>query len=80
MLPRSKGWKTKTTTNGWRNKRVALQRIGHFDLCTRARKVGQYRLFIPDEYGSDRYPEFKSYCEKNDVIVRCLPLHSSHNA
>jgi hypothetical protein len=49
-----------------------------FDPHTRDRTVGRYRLLVLDGHGSHVTPEFDQYCLQNNIIVVCMPAHSSH--
>jgi hypothetical protein len=49
-----------------------------FDLNTHNRAVGQYRLLILDGHRSYNIPEFDQYCKENNIVLLCMPAHSSY--
>ena len=49
-----------------------------YDPISRARCPGEPRLLILDGHVSHINYKFLSYCERNDIVVFCLPLHSTH--
>ncbi|KHJ32976.1 hypothetical protein EV44_g3566 [Erysiphe necator] len=78
VLPKGKQWKTTATPNGWTNRDVTLLWLKHFDEQTKARRTGRFRLLVIDGHDSHQYLEFEKYFDDNDIIIRCLPPHSSH--
>ena len=43
-----------------------------------SRIKGKHRLLILDGYESHYSTEFELYCQQNNIITLCMPLHSSH--
>jgi len=85
-----KGWYTNLTStmadyrfsfspNGWTDDAVALKWVTElFDPCT-ASSVGPLpRLLILDGHGSHITWEFARFCKQRNIILFCLPSHSTH--
>jgi len=64
--------------NGWTDDALGLEFIKHFDIYTKDRIIGIYRLLVLDGYRSYATPEFDIYCLENNIITLCLPSHISH--
>jgi hypothetical protein len=75
-LPSS--WVIKPSSNGWTDNETGLEWIRHFDMHTKVRQQGAYRMLILDGHESHVSAEFEDYCKKNCIITLCLPAHSSH--
>jgi hypothetical protein len=72
-------WKIALSDTGWTNDELGLYWVKEvFDPNTRNRAVGQYRLLILDSHGSHNTPEFDQYCKENNIVLLCMPAHSSH--
>jgi hypothetical protein len=71
-------WTFLVSKNGWTTDKIGLQWIHHFERHTRSRTVGSKRLFVLDNHGSHTTPEFRSFCEDNNIILLWMPPHSSH--
>jgi hypothetical protein len=72
-------WKIALSDTGWTNDELGLYWIKEvFDPNTINRTVGQYRLLILDGHGSHNTPEFDQYCKENNIVLLCMPAHSSH--
>ncbi|KAL2020603.1 hypothetical protein VTK56DRAFT_8093 [Thermocarpiscus australiensis] len=71
-------WRIATTENGWTTNAVGLDWIKHFDFHTAPRTKGKYRLLILDSHESHYSTEFEHYCQQNNIITLCMPLHSSY--
>ncbi len=67
-----------TTDNGQTTNAVGLDQIKHFDYYIVSRTKGRYQLLILDGYKSHYSTEFELYCQQNNIITLCIPLHSSH--
>jgi hypothetical protein len=72
-----KDWRFNTSENGWTTNEIDLDWIKHFDMHTKARTVGIYRLVL-DGHESHQSTEFEIYCKDNNIISLCIPPHSSH--
>ncbi|KAI9041891.1 uncharacterized protein KD926_006437 [Aspergillus affinis] len=57
---------------------LAFQWIQGFNLYTKHRTRGDYRLLLCNGYGSHLTYEFVQYCEKHKIVLFFLPPHSSH--
>jgi len=65
--------------NGWTIDEIGLIWLTKlFGPFTEGRKVGRYRLLILDGHGSHVTAHFDRYCTEHDIIVLCMPPHSSH--
>ena len=73
-----KDWRFNTSENGWTTNEIGLDWIKHFDIHTKARTVGVYRLLVLDGHESHQSTEFEIYCKDNSIITLCMPPHSSH--
>ena len=49
-----------------------------FEPNTRPRIAGTYWLLILDGYSSYLTPRFDEVCKINNIIVCCMPVHSSY--
>ena len=72
------GWKFAYTSTGWTNRVLGLEWIKLFDIQTSGPAKGAYRLLILDGHGSHVNIEFIEYCLSTQIIVYCLPSHSTH--
>jgi len=71
-------WVIKPTSNGWTNNETGLEWLKHFDKHTSARAKGPYRMLVLDGHESHESAEFQEYCKAHNIIILCLPPHSSH--
>jgi hypothetical protein len=71
-------WRIRTTTNGWTDNETGLDWIKHFDLHTKARRHGGWRMIVLDGHESHLSDIFEQYCQENNIVTICLPAHSSH--
>jgi hypothetical protein len=71
-------WRVATSQNGWTTNEIGLDWIKHFELHTRPRTTGGYRLLVLDGHGSHHSADFELYCQENNIITLCMPPHSSH--
>ena len=74
----TEGWKFAYSSKGWTNRMLGLEWIKHFDLCTSKEAKGAYRLLILDGHGSHVNIAFIEYCLSTQIVVYCLPSHSTH--
>ncbi|KFZ11870.1 hypothetical protein V502_07352 [Pseudogymnoascus sp. VKM F-4520 (FW-2644)] len=73
-----KDWRIHTSENGWTTNDIGLDWIKHFNQHTTARTKGVYRLLVLDGHESHHSSNFEDYCQENNIITLCMPLHSSH--
>jgi cell division septum initiation protein DivIVA len=66
------------STSGYVNDNLCLRWLHHFDVMTRHRCLGAFRLLLFDGYGSHLLFPFIDYCWKNGIIPLCLPAHITH--
>jgi hypothetical protein len=81
------GWHSGTTDsdfvfasspNGWTDDKLALAWLKHFNDHTEERAEGLPRLLIVDGHGSHVTLEFCEYALAHDIVLFCLPAHSTH--
>jgi hypothetical protein len=71
-------WTFSVSPNGWTTNQIGLQWIQHFEKHTRSKTFGSKRLLILDNHDSHTTPEFRTFCEDNNIILLWMPPHSSH--
>ena len=71
-------WAIMVAPNGCVDNETSLEWIKHFDQHTAKRSRGDHRLLILDGHGSHHSTDFEMYCEENNIITLCMPLHLSH--
>jgi hypothetical protein len=77
MLPDD--WQFQVSDNGWTSHEIGLRWLQKvFIPSTFSRLKGKYRLLVLDGHGSHLTPKFDRICDQNDVILICMPPHSSH--
>ena len=76
--PLPKDWVIATSENGWTTNEQGLEWIQHFDKYTKPCTTGQYCLLILDGHESHHSTNFELYCKANNIIILCMPPHSSH--
>ena len=64
--------------NGWTNDKLGIEWTKHFDVSTKGRTKGVYRMLILDGHRSHLTAEFDQYCKNNQIITLCMPAHASH--
>jgi hypothetical protein len=74
----SHDWAIKPTSNGWTDNETGLEWIKHFDKHTARTAKGPYWMLVLDGHESYESAEFQAYCKSNNIILLCLPAHSSH--
>ena len=67
----------RVSDSGWTNSDIALDWLDHFDLYTKPRLQGIYRLLILDGHESHVSMQFVEYCETHKIVLLRLP-HSTH--
>src|SRR5438270_7950606 len=72
-------WHYSCNTKGWTSNVYGEQWIQDcFDVATKEKANGQYRLLICDGHDSHISTQFVHYCIDNKIVVFLLPPHSSH--
>lgn len=66
------------TLNGWTDNEIGLAWLQHFAEETAVERQGQYRLLIFDGHASHVSTAAVDFCLRNDIILLCLPPHSTH--
>lgn len=74
-----KGGTIALSDNGWTNNILGLHWFKEcFDPLTKASLQGTHRLLIYDGHASHINSDVISYCTKNNIILLCLPAHTTH--
>lgn len=77
MLPLD--WTIGVSDNGWTTNEIGLYWLEHvFEKHTREHTIGTHRLLILDGHNSHMNLEFDQYCLDHNIIILCMPAHSSH--
>lgn len=63
---------------GYMNDQLALHWIEHFNNMSARYERGVYRLLICDGFDSHCTKEVIDYCNEHNIILFCLPPHTSH--
>ena len=64
---------------GWTNNKLAIEWFKRvFDLYSKKRQQGEYRLFILDGHASHITSEVIKFCINEKIILACLPAHTNH--
>jgi hypothetical protein len=64
---------------GWTNNELAMEWFRRvFDVYTRKRQQGEYRMLIFDGHASHITNEAIRFCIDQKIILLCLPPHSTH--
>jgi hypothetical protein len=71
-------WVLEVSPNGWTNNQLALAWLDHFEEHSKKHTVGGYRLLIIDGHESHCSVEFQDRCKEKNIILLCMPAHSSH--
>ncbi|KAL0943508.1 transposase [Colletotrichum truncatum] len=71
-------WAIATSENGWTTNERGIDWIRHFDIYTKPRTSGKYRLLVVDSHESHHSAAFELFCQENNIITLCMPAHSSH--
>jgi hypothetical protein len=74
----SREWIIETSDNGWTTNELGVRWLKHFDVHTKERTIGAYRLLIVGGHKSHSNHEFHKYCEERKIITLYMPPHSSH--
>jgi hypothetical protein len=73
-----KDWVIAVSNNGWTTNELGIAWLKHFDMHTRSRTVGVYRLLIIDGHESHISIDFRDMCKEVKIITLCMLAHSSH--
>ncbi|EED11996.1 conserved hypothetical protein [Talaromyces stipitatus ATCC 10500] len=72
-------WRINISDNGWTTDQIGLEWLKtHFTPYINDRTMGRYRMLILDGHGSHLTAEFDRTCTENNIILICMPPHSSH--
>ena len=72
-------WSIGVSANGWTTNEIGLYWLTQvFDKHTKDRTIGRYRLLILDGHGSHVTPKFDQFYLEHQIVVLCMPPHSSH--
>ncbi|KAF8241457.1 DDE-domain-containing protein, partial [Wilcoxina mikolae CBS 423.85] len=64
---------------GWTDSKIGYYWLTNvYDPISKAHCPGEPRLLILDGHVSHINYKFLTFCEANDIVVFCLPLHSTH--
>ena len=63
---------------GYSNDELSLDWVKHFDKYSSRCQKGGWWLLLLDGYGSHCTYEFLNYCEDRNIVVFCLPAHTTH--
>ena len=64
--------------SGFSNNQLSYEWIKHFEEHSAKSQTGAHQLLLLDGYGSHCMYEFLDYCEKNKIVLFCLPPHATH--
>ena len=77
IIPRD--WLIGVSNNGWTTNGIGLTWLTDvFHKHTKDRTIGTYRLLVLDGHNSHVLPEFDRFCLDHQIVVLCIPPHSSH--
>jgi len=72
-------WLIDVSENGWTINEIGLIWLKEvFHKHTKDRTIGTHRLLVLDGHGSHISPEFDQFCLDHQIVVLCMPAHSSH--
>ena len=72
-------WHFAFSQTGYTNSAISLEWVQKvFDLSTRLRANGKPRVLISDGFGTHESLEVITFCYENNIILCCLPSHTSH--
>ena len=71
-------WSIGVSDNGWTTNEIGLTWLNLFHKHTKDRTVGTHRLLVLDGHDSHVSPEFDRFCLDHQIVVLCMPAHSSH--
>lgn len=66
-------WAIAASDTGWTTNSTAFEYVQEFEVATRNRTTGTWRLLILDGYQSDYTVELDLYCQHFELITLCMP-------
>jgi hypothetical protein len=73
------GWHYAHSENGYNDSKISLEWLTRvFDPQTKDRANGKPRVLICDGFGTHETLEVLEFCFENNIILCCLPSHTSH--
>ena len=73
------GWHFACSGSGYTDYKISLEWLKRiFDPETKERADGKPRVLICDGFGTHETLEILEYCFTNNIILCCLPSHTSH--
>src|SRR5437016_5626641 len=78
-MEKERGYQFSYSPKGWIDNRLAMLWLEMvFEPETASLTTGLPRLLILDGHGSRITYEFARYCDEHDILLLCLPSHSTH--
>ena len=72
-------WSIGVSDNSWTTNEIGLIWLKEvFHKHTKDRTIGTHRLLVLDGHSSHVSPEFNQFCLDHQIVVLCMPAHSSH--
>jgi len=71
-------WSIGVSENGWTTNEIGLAWLRLFHEHTKDCTVGTHRLLVLDGHGSHMNAEFDQFCRNHNIVIICMPAHSSH--
>jgi hypothetical protein len=71
-------WSIDVSENGWTTNEIGLTWLHLFHEHTKHRTIGMHRLLVLNGHGSHVDPKFDQFCLDHQIVVICMPAHSSH--
>ena len=71
-------WSIGVSDNGQTTNEIGLTQLNLFHNYTKDRTVGTHRLLVLDGHNSHISAEFDQFCLDHQIVVLCMPAHSSH--
>ena len=79
LTEKERGYQFGYSPKGWTDNRLAMLWLETvFEPETASITAGLPRLLILDGHGSHITYEFARYCDEHDILLLCLPSHSTH--
>ena len=63
---------------GWTTGEIGIEWIKIFDMQTRAKANGKWRLLLVDGHNSHYTRALLQYAHKNKIAILCYPAHTTH--
>ena len=64
--------------SGFSNNQLSYEWIKHFEEHSAKSQTGAYQLLLLDGYRSHCMYKFLDHCEKNKIVLFCLPPHATY--